>query len=527
MGRGFTSAEAEAERHPDVVVISHGFWQQTAGWRCAASSAGRSTFNGRPYTVLGVLPATFRALPGYGVAPEVYLPLSRELMPDLDEPRAAAVELVGRLHDGQSMAQGQSRARRRRRSASASCSATSTSARCRSSRPPAGSAGWATSRRSAHSSPCCSSPSASCWRLRAPTWPACCSRAARSGAGRSPCASRSAPADRGWCSNSSPKDCWLALFGTAGGLLLMFVLMRAAVAACRCRSRCRSSCTRHSTAGCCSTRRSLLLLTTMFSALAPALQATRPSLVPALKQEEPRYAHRRWTLRGLLVIGQVAVALVLLLTALLFLRNLNRARRGQSRVRHRQDDRRAGQFRRRPLHARDAGGFSRRRPSIGSKALPNVEQATYAHGVPLTIRSGMTTGADLRAGRGRRPVSRALRSEPRRARLLLDDGHRSAERARLQADGSAGRPGGRHHQRGVRPASLRRHRSDRPAPAAAGRRARHVSRRDRRHRRQQPSSHDRRDAAGGHVRAVPAARQPRPLRPHPRPHANRAGGGRA
>ena len=86
-------------------MISHGFWQRRLGGD--ADIVGRSlTFNGRPYTVLGVLPADYKALPGYGVAPEVYLPLSRELMPDLDEPRAAIVELFGRLGDRQTMAQG-------------------------------------------------------------------------------------------------------------------------------------------------------------------------------------------------------------------------------------------------------------------------------------------------------------------------------------------------------------------------------------------------------------------------------------
>ena len=105
MGRGFTSSEGEADRQPDVVVISHGFWERRLDGDARVVGSSLS-FNGRPYTVLGVLPATFRALPGYGVAPEVYLPLSPELVPDLHEPRAAVVELVGRLHDGQTIEQG-------------------------------------------------------------------------------------------------------------------------------------------------------------------------------------------------------------------------------------------------------------------------------------------------------------------------------------------------------------------------------------------------------------------------------------
>jgi putative ABC transport system permease protein len=71
IGRSFTATEAAAEQQPDVAVISYGFWQRRLGRD--ANIVGRILiFNGRPYTVLGVLPANFKALPGYGVAPEVY-----------------------------------------------------------------------------------------------------------------------------------------------------------------------------------------------------------------------------------------------------------------------------------------------------------------------------------------------------------------------------------------------------------------------------------------------------------------------
>ncbi len=84
---------------PTIVVISHGFWQQ----RLAADPAviGSSvTINGRPYTVVGVLPASYRSVTGFGLAPEVYLPLSRAVDPDLDERHGGLLQLLGRLGEG-------------------------------------------------------------------------------------------------------------------------------------------------------------------------------------------------------------------------------------------------------------------------------------------------------------------------------------------------------------------------------------------------------------------------------------------
>ena len=65
------------------------------------------------------------------------------------------------------------------------------------------------------------------------------------------------------------------------------------------------------------------LLTGILAGLAPGLQATRPDLVPALKDDAPgRPGSSRVLLRRLLVVTQVALSLLLLIGAALFVRSL-------------------------------------------------------------------------------------------------------------------------------------------------------------------------------------------------------------
>ena len=65
------------------------------------------------------------------------------------------------------------------------------------------------------------------------------------------------------------------------------------------------------------------LVTGILFGLAPALQATRPALIPALKGEAPAGGRSRMS-RGL-VVAQVALSIVLLISAGLFLQNLKAA----------------------------------------------------------------------------------------------------------------------------------------------------------------------------------------------------------
>ncbi len=64
------------------------------------------------------------------------------------------------------------------------------------------------------------------------------------------------------------------------------------------------------------------ILTAILFGLVPALRSTRIDLVPALKESAPSLSGDRWQLGKLLVVGQVALSLLLLIGAGLFIRSL-------------------------------------------------------------------------------------------------------------------------------------------------------------------------------------------------------------
>ena len=73
----------------DVVVLSDRFWKTRLG--AQAGVIGRTLIiDGRPHTVSGVLPPDHRTVLGFGFAPDVYLPASRE---------SDIVALIARLPD--------------------------------------------------------------------------------------------------------------------------------------------------------------------------------------------------------------------------------------------------------------------------------------------------------------------------------------------------------------------------------------------------------------------------------------------
>jgi len=134
----------------------------------------------------------------------------------------------------------------------------------------------------------------------------------------------------------------------------------------------------------------LSLLTVILFGLTPAVRATRPDVMPSLK-DDAAGARRpgRFTLRGALVVGQVALCFVVLASAGLFLRNLQRAYQvdlgfNPERVLLMAFDLN--------LHGYDqprAQGFGETLLAQ-ARSLPGAQAAAFAHVVPLDFSSSAT-----------------------------------------------------------------------------------------------------------------------------------------
>ena len=94
LGRAMRPEENVPES-PNVAVVSHGFWQRRLGGERAA--VGRTiTLNGQPFTVIGVLPAGFRAAPA-----EIDVEVWANNSPDTRDGRAARyLRAMGKLKPG-------------------------------------------------------------------------------------------------------------------------------------------------------------------------------------------------------------------------------------------------------------------------------------------------------------------------------------------------------------------------------------------------------------------------------------------
>jgi len=110
VARGRVFTPETVRETPDTVVVTHAFWQRRLG--ADPGVIGRKlVLSGHPYTVIGVLPRGFRSIWGLGISPSLYLPAGSFARP-ASAARAEShlqYEILGLLAPGQNLAEFRSR----------------------------------------------------------------------------------------------------------------------------------------------------------------------------------------------------------------------------------------------------------------------------------------------------------------------------------------------------------------------------------------------------------------------------------
>ena len=250
--------------------------------------------------------------------------------------------------------------------------------------------------------------------------------------------------------------------------------------------------------------------------LLPAWHASRSDIVKTMKaaaRARSRTGARGLSLRNLLIVGETALALVLLVAAGLMLQSVQQPAAHGARLRAG----RAGHVPALACRARSTTTRVRRTSSSSccsaSHALPGVQSAAFGFCAPV---SGGCNGTGVTFPD--KPPLRRARSRRRHplgfAGPLQDDGHSARAGTDLHRSRSRGSAEGRRHQRDGRAHAVRRRGSDRAEGRRSDRAAFNARRRGHRHRQRRPLSSGRTGADGGLLRSAAAvvARQRHPLR---------------
>lgn len=323
LGRVFLGQEAKAERNPHIVLISYRLW--TRQFSQHPGITGRELFlNGRPYTVIGVLPANFRPPTFLNAVPDLFVPASAELNQALPLRRSNTLMLFARRKSDQTIEEAraafQLAAGRLERDFPMDNKGFGRSSRML----PISGYGLLMDPEMMPLAAFAGILSAAVFTV---LWIACLNVAgvliARANARRKEIATRLAVgASRARLVRQLLTEALvLSGLGAIAGLGLHLYLTHIV----------RElslplpvpivfqltpdwSLMIYSIA--------LTAIAAVLAGFAPSWQATSPALVSSLKIEESRFGHRRFTLRNGLIVGQIAITVVLLSTALLFTRSL-------------------------------------------------------------------------------------------------------------------------------------------------------------------------------------------------------------
>ena len=104
LGRRFTQTEKKPEYGMQVAMLSYPFWQQE--FHASRNVLGEQlVLNGKPFTVIGVLPPGYRSIHGFALEPPFYVPYSSAVDSSYLVRDSYALELVIRTRPGQTQNQ--------------------------------------------------------------------------------------------------------------------------------------------------------------------------------------------------------------------------------------------------------------------------------------------------------------------------------------------------------------------------------------------------------------------------------------